>query len=248
MMKQPYRVLSIDFDYFQNTTMHTVKNYYPDGIDLPTDVTSIVWSSMYSKSSLGYQAIQDVTINQALINQAKVIMEAQRDIPVVIRNSHLHIWREIENRCVRGQSILLTHIDFHDDMTNGNEKFDIVDCGNWLHFLMRFYNTNFYWFTRKTATECYGIDPKELPIFVDDLTHLMYTNQQYDFIFICRSDPWLPPHLDADFDKLVDFCERRFSDVDVEDTAREPRSMASIMEMAKQIDDCYQQIMIGGGN
>lgn len=247
MSLRPYRILSIDFDYFQDVTMHTVKNFYPDGVDLPSEVTAVVWSKVYSKHHPGYQEIQDVSVNQELLKQAKSIMLMQRDIPVVMAQSHIHIWNEIEDRCVRGQDLFLTHIDFHDDLTNGNEEHGIVDCGNWIWFATRFYHTKMIWYTRTTSMQCYGIDPHELPVFVDDLTSIMAMRQQYDLIFICRSDPWTPPHLDEEFDKLVDFCECNFTNVYVQNTVRQPRSMEDVLNAAQQIDYCYQQIMSGGG-
>lgn len=242
-----FRVLSIDFDYFQDVDMHTVKNYYPDGIDLPTEVTAVIWSTKYNKHYIGYDGIQKVKANAKLIRQIKDLMLMQDDIPVVIRQSHLGIWEAIENRCTRGQDIYVSHIDFHDDLTNGNEKRGIVDCGNWLYFLTHLYHTKMIWYTRKTSTECYGIEKDELPIFVDDLSHLLRTRQKYDLIFLCRSDPWIPPHLDKDFDDLLDFCECNFIDVDVQDSVKKPRDMDLIQEMARQVDECYEKLMTGGG-
>lgn len=42
------KVLSVDFDYFQNVTVDTICNCYPDGIDLPTELSTIVWSGYYA--------------------------------------------------------------------------------------------------------------------------------------------------------------------------------------------------------
>lgn len=41
------KILSIDFDYFQNTTKETLLSDYPDGIDLPPFVSQVVWASRY---------------------------------------------------------------------------------------------------------------------------------------------------------------------------------------------------------
>lgn len=42
------KVLSIDFDYFQNVNADTIRSCYPDGIDLPTELSTIVWSGYYA--------------------------------------------------------------------------------------------------------------------------------------------------------------------------------------------------------
>ncbi|MBR6163692.1 hypothetical protein IKQ26_07380, partial [bacterium] len=33
---------------------------------------------------------------------------------------------------------------------------------------------------------------------------------KFDLIFLCRSDLWLPPHLDYDFKELAKFIDKRF--------------------------------------
>lgn len=46
--KQRLRVLSIDFDYFQVVDKDTVQSCYPDGIDLDTSLSTVVWASHYA--------------------------------------------------------------------------------------------------------------------------------------------------------------------------------------------------------
>lgn len=243
-----FKILSIDFDYFQDVDRDTVINFYPDGIDLPYPLTTAVWTSVYSKHNPGYQKIQDVKINQKLFQDAFDIIGRQDfDTPVVIQQSHIGIWNEIEERCVRGQKVFLAHIDFHHDFMNDNEKRGIVDCGNWLYFLTHLYHTKLLWFTRKTSLECYKIKPEELPAFLDDLSYVSMLSQKFDFIYICRSDPWTPPHLDADFDKLVQFCQTTFVNVDIQDSVQQPRDMEEINNVAQQIDDLYYKMMAGRG-
>ena len=55
--KQRLRVLSIDFDYFQVVDKDTVQSCYPDGIDLDTSLSTVVWASHYAiPSQKGYCA------------------------------------------------------------------------------------------------------------------------------------------------------------------------------------------------
>lgn len=44
MSKNYFRVLSIDFDFFPKVNK-TQLSEYPDGIDLPTELSEIVWST-----------------------------------------------------------------------------------------------------------------------------------------------------------------------------------------------------------
>ena len=42
------RILSIDFDYFQDVSRDTLLECYPDGYDLPTKQSILTWSGYYN--------------------------------------------------------------------------------------------------------------------------------------------------------------------------------------------------------
>ena len=46
---RPINILSIDFDYFQNVDSKTLLMHYPDGIDLPEELSRFIWASHYAK-------------------------------------------------------------------------------------------------------------------------------------------------------------------------------------------------------
>lgn len=45
---RPINILSIDFDYFQNVDSKTLLMHYPDGIDLPEELSRFIWASHYA--------------------------------------------------------------------------------------------------------------------------------------------------------------------------------------------------------
>lgn len=244
MQNYDLKVLSIDFDYFQNTQPSTVKKYYPDGCDLPTDISNIVWSASYGKHSKGYDAINDVYIDIPLLNDIKSIIAMQSDdAACVVYESHMHIWNEIKERCKPGGSIMVAHIDFHHDFTNGNEERGIVDCGNWLYWAAKKYKSHIMWFTRKTSLECYACNIDEIPCHIDSLDYLKKVSRFYgfDLIYLCRSAQWVPPHLDPYFDELVKQCIGKFYDMYIEECVQGPRPMKEILDNAKAIDECIKQ-------
>lgn len=88
------QILSIDFDFFQNTTKDAIANY-PDGIDLPTKLSLLVWATHYATNE---ELLRTVTINDTLLHDIKNILKNQdHDIPVMIANSHIHAYNFIKS-------------------------------------------------------------------------------------------------------------------------------------------------------
>lgn len=236
------RVLSIDFDYFQDTTRKTIMKCYPDGIDLPTEVTCAIWMSSYCKSSPEYELLRHVKINHDLLSTAKTVLNKQRDdIPVIIRQSHIGIYDEIRKRYPLGEKMYVAHVDFHDDFGNENSREKFIDCGNWLWHIIKKYDAKLRWYTRNTSFDCYGIKYDEIPAIRESLLPLL-CEKQFDMVYLCRSDPWTPPHLDNSFDELVDLCTENFIDVSIEDCVLQPRDMDAIYKNAEEIDGFFKNL------
>lgn len=58
---------------------------------------------------------------------------------------------------------------------------------------------------------------------------------QFDAIFLCRSDNWLPPHLDPYFNELVNLCGELFCEVLIEPNVKTPRDIEEYVERKQQI-------------
>lgn len=204
-----FNVLSIDFDYFVNVTSNYIF-HYPDAIDLHNiNVNQIIWSDHY-----GYVPdLYNININKKLIKNIKHIIDNQNHtIPVLITESHVDIFDFIMRFWNKNENMHITNIDFHHDMFNGNQT---LDCGNWIQFVKQEVNNHGYemglrWIARQESLKIFGIESDkrmkriyEQKIISTDLS--IINNQQFDIIFLCRSDPWTPPHLDKHFIDLIDF-------------------------------------------
>lgn len=240
--QRPFRVLSIDFDFFQETTADTVRYYYPDGVDLSTKLSEIVWSSKYMQYGVykGYDELMKVTLSHNLFAQLQKILEKQNgDIPCIIAQSHERIYQELVGRIDQDQTALISHIDFHHDMFNDNHE---VDCGNWVgKFVETHPNTQVTWFTREAGIECYGIE--DVPDIPKQFNLDSLLNQEFDMVFLCRSDAWLPPHLDVYFNDLVLMCSDIFEDIWVEECVSYPRDITNIYDSAFQMSKFQQSVM-----
>lgn len=201
----PFRVLSIDFDFFPDVSKKALI-YYPDGLDLPTDISEIVWSTRYTSNGC---PIADITINQGLYNQMLDILSRQSfNIPVMIANSHAKAYDFIIEY-YNDKPIELCNVDFHHDLINGNEE---MDCGNWISHLIHDYPVqDFKWIARKTAIDCYNIKKQEQTELHIEFDFQSIIEKNFDMVFLCRSDCWLPPHLDSYFDNMVKQCCKHFN-------------------------------------
>ena len=95
------------------------------------------------------------------------------------------------------EDLELINIDFHHDMyvTGG----DTLDCGNWLRFLADIKpNAKITWVRREDSqVESLG---GSFPYY--HTTDITEVQGEFDYIFLCFSSPWTPPHLMAKFAKM----------------------------------------------
>lgn len=91
-------VLSIDFDFFQDVNEDIIK-IYPDGIDLSSELSSIVWSTRYADPR---QKILMEKI-KPLYKELKILKDIlQKQSPfakVLVSRTHLDIYQFILGKC-----------------------------------------------------------------------------------------------------------------------------------------------------
>ncbi len=196
------RILSIDFDLFQNVDINTIMTCYPDGIDLPTKLSSLVWRGHYIRDE---KRIKAVTINKGMIEELKdlILKNSSHTLPdAMICNSHKNIYDFIHSKIDGSdyKSLCIDHLDMHHDLFSENKE---LDCGNWLSFIKNEIDTNITWVANRISKEVYGLEGQVFDDIRTDLTDIK--NHTWDIIFLCRSDNWLPPHLDSDFTDLAEF-------------------------------------------
>lgn len=227
IMKRTLKVLSIDFDYFQDTTADTIIRCYPDGIDMPTKMSTLIWSFHYMNKHQ-YEMLKQVKILENELNILKSIMMSDNNIqstsPVMITNSHVHIYDFIhENmKTYDADKVNIINIDMHHDMFNQNTE---LDCGNWIYHIVNDFkeNANVSWITNPISLETYGIDKDKMPNIYTTIDTIK--NFKFDIVFLCRSDNWLPPHLDTEFNNLLQLIRKRFNNINTESCIEKPRKI-----------------------
>ena len=229
-MKKPINILSIDFDYFQIVDADTLQTCYPDGKDLSTELSEVVWASHYTDGAYT-KKIMSVKINEGKIKEMKSIMaKCPSNIPVLATNSHVGIYDFITNlaKSANTPRVNLVNVDMHHDMFNDNYE---LDCGNWIKFISEDFDTNVTWIANPVSKECYG------------LTHNAFNSIESDFgaikpseinaIFLCRSDTWTPPHLDKYFDDLLKYMQSHFHKMKMTTDIMKPREVKNLTDCIK---------------
>ena len=245
--QHPFNVLSIDFDFFQHVTKDTILHYYPDGHDYDTQLSSIIWSTYYADDHTAsvlkkiHSAAKSITEIQKIITDTACI---NPECPTGITNSHRHIYDLItkyyDDEKYTGLNIY--NIDMHHDMydtsittkyINGQPitkyKTHELDCGNWLtHVKKKYPQTDITWICHEISDDCIFVDHIE-----KDFSSLY--GKQFDLIFLCRSDIYVPPHLDKQFDKLRKTIQNHFHTTWIEDNIIQPRNIYSTTKQLKKL-------------
>lgn len=237
-MSQILRVLSIDFDVFALLPDTRYLTLYPDGIDLSTELSRIVWSSSYAHQRPDLD-IHNITCNQEMLRDTLQLIHSgcTAQTPVMLANSHIHIYDWIFQHFnkTKHTGIMLTHLDMHHDFFNENPE---LDCGNWVsHVKDAVPKTKVEWVANPITKEMYGLDN---PQFAQVLTSVKDLKpRKFDLVFICRSDPWLPPHLDIDFENFKQELLHFFDHLRIENCVNEPREIESLVS---QLQTAYAQM------
>lgn len=202
------RVLSIDFDYFPVCTRENYDSF-PDGIEQNPQLSEVIWATKY----LFADGVDKIQLNREELQKVKRIIERNSDkakkvkgrkyAKAMVTLSHTQAYYFITSHIEDAEEIEIVNLDAHHDLFNKNPD---LDCGNWLGFLREELKekVKIKWVTNQVNLELYGFGDT-------DIGRLFYTtiddiaDTDYDLIFLCRSDSWLPPHFDNDFIDLADF-------------------------------------------
>lgn len=186
------RILSIDFDYFIDTSIEVRNECFPDGHDnLSPAITRFVWDSRYEF----HDNLKDI----GLIKDYDKMCEFLKNLKggrVLFADSH----REIEkffSEIKADEELELINIDFHHDMyvTGGNT----LDCGNWLRFLVDLKPDAKITWVRREDSDIESLSG-DFPYY--HTTDISEVQGEFDLIFVCFSSPWTPPHLYTDYMRM----------------------------------------------
>jgi hypothetical protein len=194
------KILSIDFDYFIKCTSVQRDKYFPQGADEvePTELAKM-WEDKYKQFPL--------IKNTSVIDDYFYMGEYLKGKKVFVADSHKDI-RRVINRVKLGEDIEVINVDFHHDYYHyfGNEQY-FYNCGNWLRRLKEDRpSTSIIWVRREDSQ----IDSLEgeFPFNHSTMLKPILENMDFDFIFICKSPEWTPPHLNELFDDMILLCDK----------------------------------------
>lgn len=228
MLWKPVNVLSIDFTVFQDVDIDTIKTCYPDGTSLSTNMSRFVWSSYYANPTTS-DRLKAVKLNEALIESLKTKLKScnNKSIPIVISTNHKDIYEFARNLAIENDTVIInmTHADMYHDMLNNNYD---IDNGNWLKFLQDEFDVRTTWINNPVTKSIYNFNKPELNSLATDFNRVNF--EDIDAIFICRNDSLLPPHLDTEFEKLIQFICDEFKNVKGEAAIKKPRSMLELID------------------
>lgn len=195
------RFLSIDWDYFIKATYDQRCTLFPDGgnENLPDNIRNYIWDKMYSNPDL--KEIEVIDEYSTLISLCNLYRGN-----CLVTDSHKHIYDLIVGCTGSNEEFEIYNIDFHHDMYHFRTKGDRVNCGNWGTVLSEERpNMKMKWVGREdSATEVIGGDEVDVEkITMQDVIEV-FQKEGFDYLFMCRSALWSPPHLDYWFIRAVE--------------------------------------------
>ena len=191
-------ILSIDFDYFIDITSEERDLYFPKGNDgISKANLKLMWKERY----LRHPKLRDVgVIKDYYILKEFLALSNIHKNKFHVADSHKSI-RKIIDRIPWSSQLKIVNIDFHHDYYHYYSGGDNFNCGNWLRRIIEERpNTKVKW-VRREDSQIYSLEG-EFPFEnTTDIGPIFEEN--FDYIFICRSPEWSPPHLTSKFEELV---------------------------------------------
>ncbi|NLC19172.1 MAG: hypothetical protein GX757_08110 [Clostridiales bacterium] len=197
-------ILSIDFDYFIDASSKERDIYFPQGADeIPQDKLMSFWDEKYKK----YPELKKLGV----IREFYILKDFLTTLNISKKNfvkadNHKYIKRLIDTIPMSLQ-LRIINIDFHHDYYHYYKGEDNCNCGNWLRRLMEERpDTKVKWIRRRNSqTVCLD---GEFPFEHTDDIKSIY-NESFDYVFVCRSPEWSPPHLIDKYEELISLWEGR---------------------------------------
>lgn len=205
-------ILSIDWDYYIDISSSDRTFYFPDGGEYATKLMNLIWVQRYifeNKDKVEKFYVQKEKIN-ILTNWLKQIKPKLKNTELHLALGHQDIAGLVLDRVDLKDDLNITNIDFHHDSYGGEDiiEEEQVHCGNWINFLQnRGYNLEVDWIHREDSDlEIEKLNKNVKPT----LDYEKFKTKIPDYIFLCKSPGYSPPHLDIEF---INFMYKIFENV-----------------------------------
>lgn len=201
------RFLSIDWDFFIDATDLQRCTMFPDGgnENLPDSLRDYIWDTYYRNPKLEEMTILPLEFKYLLGYCRAFSGEA------LVTDSHKHIFDFIMENTKPDEFFEVYNIDFHHDLYDFKTSDEArVNCGNWATELLKERpGMHYVWVKREDSdVEVRGkVVSKDIVDFMTFATFQMNflkgIEKEFQYLFLCRSAIWSPPHLDKKFVRAV---------------------------------------------
>lgn len=239
------RILSIDWDYFINATAVQRGTLFPDGgnENISYELQDFIWNSHYN--GYGSKELRDINIlkNEYVLTHGILTKFVEKYLNSKVANpyremlvtiSHRWIYDFVMQRTKSKEKFEVYNVDFHHDMYHLRGSEDEVNCGNWVNRLLeKRPNMQYFWIKREDSdTDVLG--GEKAPCEFNSIEEIK--DLDFDYVFICRSDCWSPPHLDTYFETLW-VLTRRYMPVEIENRAMQCRKVSVMSDIEKRFKE-----------
>ncbi|NLY70257.1 MAG: hypothetical protein GX076_01000 [Clostridiales bacterium] len=191
-------ILSIDFDYFIEASFKEREIYFPKGSDeIPKDKLKAMWKERYFR----YPKLKEVGVIDEYYFLKKYLKLMSINKNHFCKSySHKSI-KKVIDKIPKGLQIKIVNIDFHHDYYHYYNGDDSINCSNWLRRVIEERpDTEVKWIRREDS-QIYSLEGRFPFEHTTDIKEVI--NEKFNFVFICRSPEWSPPHLSDKFEELA---------------------------------------------
>lgn len=268
----PYKVLSIDFDYFVDATREEKFGFPDPNENLSIDINTFLWVTHYAEQQLNVKrfgkqidrSLDSIPVNRETFTQVlkylKMLKYDSSALQVIVANSHSAIFPYLEQKVNSGIPVKVCNLDDHSDFYGIGSD---LNCGNWGNLLynsVRKHNllsqSEVNWvgqpdsITHSEEDSLYKEYAELLSIShvaPEDVSEYLqaFFGETPDMIFLCRSSCWVPPHLDFKFLEMVEVLQKYQSNhILIEERVRVPRYTSKFKKQVKQYYDNFSVLGI----
>lgn len=202
------RVLSIDWDFFINASESQRNDLFPDSGNeyLSQYLQDYVWKSRYAYSpNLDLIGTKDLDSLHELLGNFIKEDQHHHDLRTLFTDSHRHIYDFIMGVTDLEDQIEVYNIDHHHDLYHYQVSGERVNCGSWGTALKEDRpNCKMFW-TKNADSVTFDITGDRVDAKYKSFSEL--NKITFDYLFMCKSGMWSPPHLDKEFIKILNLVK-----------------------------------------
>lgn len=195
------RFLSVDWDFFIDATDVQRITMFPDGgnENLPSSLRDYIWDTYYRNPEL--ENLKVTSDYKYFLHICKTFKGES-----FVSDSHKWAYDFILDNTEPDEEFEVYNIDFHHDLYDFRTRGSEVNCGNWATILRRDRpNVKYKWVKCDTSDIFFNKERVDAEMMSMTIFRMLFQDvaEEFQYLFICRSAVWSPPHLDKKFVRAV---------------------------------------------